>query len=160
MTERARHAKRADDLPSRPFALRALKPVSQDATPVPLHAGHVTHRRFLNFSPLPVSHHPPLPSQPEHGFGFGASSLAMLSAWLDAPASSSGSYRLSLVLGYDWLWEPFGPGSKYVHCLPAQVFARRDLTEHPLFYRMRQFAVELKIFKTVGCHIVAISSEH
>jgi hypothetical protein len=33
----------------------------------------VTQRRFLNFSPLPVSHHPPLPSQPEQGFGFGGS---------------------------------------------------------------------------------------
>jgi hypothetical protein len=63
VTEPARQLKRADDLSSGSAAVRALQPVSQDATPVPLHVGHLTQRRFLNFSPLPVSHQPPLPCE-------------------------------------------------------------------------------------------------
>jgi hypothetical protein len=80
VAERARHTQWADDLLATAAAFRALKPVSHGATPVPLHAGHLTHRRFLNFSPFPVSHQPPLPSQPMHGFGFGSLLLAMPSA--------------------------------------------------------------------------------
>ena len=72
MAERIHHPKRADDLSAVSVTLWAVKPVSQEATPVPLHVGHETHRRFLNFSPFPVSHQLPLPSQPEHGFGFGS----------------------------------------------------------------------------------------
>jgi hypothetical protein len=69
VAERTRHLEMADDLSATPVAFWAVKPVSQEATPVPLHVGHVTQRRFLNFSPFPVSHHPPSPLQPEHGFG-------------------------------------------------------------------------------------------
>jgi hypothetical protein len=79
VTERACHAERADDLLAISAALWALEWVSQRATPVPLHVGHLTHRRFLNFSPLPVSHHPPWPLQVEHGCFFGGSFLAIAS---------------------------------------------------------------------------------
>lgn len=77
VAERTRHLERADDLSATPVAFWAVKPVSQEATPVPLHVGHVTQRRFLNFSPFPVSHHPPSPPQPEQGFGFGSLLLGM-----------------------------------------------------------------------------------
>ncbi len=75
--ERACHAERADDLLAISAAFWALEWVSQRAMPVPLHAGHLTHCRFSNFSPLPVSHHPPWPLQAGQGCFFGGSFLAM-----------------------------------------------------------------------------------
>lgn len=76
--ERAGQADGADDLFAGSLALGALEAVGHDETPVPLQVGHLTQRRFLNFWPLPVSHQPPLPSQPGHGFFFLSSSSAII----------------------------------------------------------------------------------
>jgi hypothetical protein len=43
-----------------------------------LQVGQVTHRRFLNFCPFPVSHQPALPSQAVQGFGSGGGSFGIV----------------------------------------------------------------------------------